>query len=82
MAKMTPEEEARYALDFGVSRRDLPQDARLATVYFMRRRPRGDYPHVPHSERFELDGPLRVIAVSGRFGRLWAGPAIWVSRCS
>jgi len=27
---MTPEQEARYALDFGVARRDLPEEARLA----------------------------------------------------
>lgn len=29
MAKMTPEQEAAYAVDFGVARRDLPQDAQL-----------------------------------------------------
>lgn len=27
---MTPEQEARYALDFGVARSDLPEDAQLA----------------------------------------------------
>lgn len=30
MAKMTPEQEAAYALDFGVARNDLPPDAQLA----------------------------------------------------
>ena len=30
MPRMTPEQEARYALDFGVARRDLPEEARLA----------------------------------------------------
>jgi len=30
MAKMTPEQEASYALDFGVARSDLPLDAQLA----------------------------------------------------
>jgi protein-S-isoprenylcysteine O-methyltransferase Ste14 len=30
MAKMTPEQEAAYALDFGVARSDLPEDAQLA----------------------------------------------------
>lgn len=30
MAKMTPEQEAAYALDFGVARSDLSQDAQLA----------------------------------------------------
>jgi protein-S-isoprenylcysteine O-methyltransferase Ste14 len=30
MAKMTPEQEASYALDFGVARSDLPPDAQLA----------------------------------------------------
>lgn len=30
MTKMTPEQEARYALDVGVARSDLPQDAQLA----------------------------------------------------
>jgi protein-S-isoprenylcysteine O-methyltransferase Ste14 len=30
MAKMTPEQEAAYALDFGVARSDLPKDAQLA----------------------------------------------------
>jgi protein-S-isoprenylcysteine O-methyltransferase Ste14 len=30
MKNMTPEQEARYALDFGVARSDLPHDAQLA----------------------------------------------------
>ena len=30
MAKMTPEQEAAYALDFGVARSGLPPDAQLA----------------------------------------------------
>jgi protein-S-isoprenylcysteine O-methyltransferase Ste14 len=30
MVKMRPEQEAAYALDFGVARSDLPEDARLA----------------------------------------------------
>jgi hypothetical protein len=30
MKNMTPEQEARYALDFGVARSDLPEDAQLA----------------------------------------------------
>lgn len=30
MAKMTAEQEARYALDFGIARSDLPEDAQLA----------------------------------------------------
>jgi protein-S-isoprenylcysteine O-methyltransferase Ste14 len=30
MTKMTPEQEAAYALDFGVARGDLPQEAQLA----------------------------------------------------
>ena len=30
MAKMTPEQEAAYALDFGVARSDLPPEAQLA----------------------------------------------------
>lgn len=30
MVKMTPEQEAAYALDFGVARSDLPEDAQLA----------------------------------------------------
>jgi hypothetical protein len=30
MAKLTPEQEARYALDFGVARSDLPEDAQAA----------------------------------------------------
>jgi protein-S-isoprenylcysteine O-methyltransferase Ste14 len=30
MAKMTPEKEAAYALDFGVARSDLPEEAQLA----------------------------------------------------
>jgi protein-S-isoprenylcysteine O-methyltransferase Ste14 len=30
MAKMTPEQEAQYALDFGVARSDLPEAAQLA----------------------------------------------------
>ena len=30
MAKMTPEKEAAYALDFGVARCDLPEEAQLA----------------------------------------------------
>jgi protein-S-isoprenylcysteine O-methyltransferase Ste14 len=30
MTKMTPEQEAAYALDYGVARADLPEDAQLA----------------------------------------------------
>jgi len=30
MAKLTPEQEARHALNFGIARSDLPEDARLA----------------------------------------------------
>lgn len=30
MVKVTPEQKARYALDFGVARSDLPTDAQLA----------------------------------------------------
>jgi protein-S-isoprenylcysteine O-methyltransferase Ste14 len=30
VARMTPEQEARYALDFGVAKSDLPKDAQLA----------------------------------------------------
>lgn len=30
MPRMTPEQEAEYALDFGVARSDLPQEAQLA----------------------------------------------------
>jgi hypothetical protein len=30
MARMTPEQEAAYALDFGIARSDLPPDAQLA----------------------------------------------------
>jgi protein-S-isoprenylcysteine O-methyltransferase Ste14 len=30
MAKLTPEQEARYALDYGLPRSDLPEDVRLA----------------------------------------------------
>ena len=30
MTKLTPEQEARYALDSGIARSDLPEDARLA----------------------------------------------------
>ena len=30
MAKMTPEKEAAYALDFGVARSGLPEEAQLA----------------------------------------------------
>jgi hypothetical protein len=31
MAEMTPEQEASYALDFGVARSDLPPNAQLAS---------------------------------------------------
>jgi protein-S-isoprenylcysteine O-methyltransferase Ste14 len=30
MAKLTPEQEAKYALDFGIARSELPKDAQLA----------------------------------------------------
>jgi hypothetical protein len=40
MAKMTPEQEAQYALDFGVARSDLPKDAQLAYDRQMEQRAR------------------------------------------
>lgn len=46
MPRMTPEEEASYALDFGVSRDDLPPDARAAYDRLLRDRP-ADSPMSP-----------------------------------
>jgi protein-S-isoprenylcysteine O-methyltransferase Ste14 len=40
MTKMTPEQEASYALDFGVARSDLPPDAQLAFDRLVARRAR------------------------------------------
>ncbi len=44
MANMTPEQEAAYALDFGVARSDLPQDAQLAYDRLVERRARAQTP--------------------------------------
>jgi protein-S-isoprenylcysteine O-methyltransferase Ste14 len=44
MAKMTPEREAAYALDFGVARRDLPKDAQLAYDRLVEQRARAATP--------------------------------------
>ena len=40
MAKMTPEQEASYALDFGIARSDLPPDAQLAYDHLVEQRAR------------------------------------------
>jgi protein-S-isoprenylcysteine O-methyltransferase Ste14 len=44
MAKMTPEREAAYALDFGVARSDLPKDAQLAYDRLVEQRARAATP--------------------------------------
>ena len=44
MVKMTPEQEARYALDFGVARSDLPEDAQLAYDRLVEQRKRAASP--------------------------------------
>lgn len=41
MARMTPEPEAAYALDFGVARSDLPKDTQLAYDDLVEQRARG-----------------------------------------
>ena len=40
MAKMTPEQEAAYALDFGVAKSDLHKDAQLAYERLVEQRAR------------------------------------------
>lgn len=44
MPRMTPEQEAEYALDFGVARRDLPEAARLAYDRLVEQRARARPP--------------------------------------
>jgi hypothetical protein len=44
MVKMTPEQEAAYALDFGVPRSDLPEDAQLAYDRLAEQRTRAGTP--------------------------------------
>ncbi|HXW88551.1 MAG TPA: hypothetical protein VEJ42_09830, partial [Streptosporangiaceae bacterium] len=44
MPRMTPEQEAGYALDFGVARSDLPEAARLAYDRLAEQRARGRLP--------------------------------------
>jgi protein-S-isoprenylcysteine O-methyltransferase Ste14 len=44
MVKMTPEQEAAYALDFGVARSDLPKDAQLAYDRLAEQRARAGAP--------------------------------------
>lgn len=47
MTKMTPEQEAAYALDYGVARADLPEDAQLAYDHLAEERARGPKPAPP-----------------------------------
>jgi hypothetical protein len=42
MPKMTPEEEARYALGYGVDRKDLPEEAQEAYDRLVEQRRRGE----------------------------------------
>jgi protein-S-isoprenylcysteine O-methyltransferase Ste14 len=44
MVRMTPEQEAAYALDFGVARSDLPKDAQLAYDRLVEQRARASAP--------------------------------------
>jgi hypothetical protein len=44
MPRMTPEHEAAYALDFGVARSDLPEDAQLAYDRLLEQRARARSP--------------------------------------
>ena len=47
MTKMTPEQEAAYALDFGVARAGLPEDAQLAYDRLAEQRARAPGPVLP-----------------------------------
>jgi protein-S-isoprenylcysteine O-methyltransferase Ste14 len=53
MTKLTPEEEARYALDFGIARSDLPEAAQLA--YDRLAQQRGRAPAPAADSRTEAD---------------------------
>ncbi len=56
---MTPEQEAAYALDFGVARSDLPQDAQLAYDRLAERRVRASSPApVSQANRGAASGPV------------------------
>jgi len=65
MAKMTPEQEARYALNWAVARGDLSKDAQLAYDRLAEERARAD-PQVPGSLAGEMT------AVAGGHGHLRA----------
>lgn len=47
MMKMTPEQQAAHALDVGVARSDLPEDAQLAYDRLVEQRTRAGTPPAP-----------------------------------
>jgi protein-S-isoprenylcysteine O-methyltransferase Ste14 len=57
--KMTPEQEAAYALDFGVARSDLPEDAQLSYDRLAERRARANSPApVSQADKGAASGPV------------------------
>jgi len=82
MAKMTPEQEASYALDFGVARSDLPPDAQLAydRLAEQRARARAQAPApVTSTDGQPLSVPKRSAAVVTVLAILFGpGPGILV----
>ena len=59
MTKMTPEQEASYALDFGVARSDLPPDAQLAYDRLVAQRARAAAAApVPRANAEAASGPV------------------------
>lgn len=58
MAKMTPEQEAAYALDFGIARGDLGEQAQLAYDRLMEQRAHPPAPLAPGAATPASAGPL------------------------
>ncbi len=72
MTKMTPEQEAAYALDFGLARSGLPEDAQLAYDRLREQRTRAGTPPPPEPASGHVTMP-RWVSTSG--ARLVAAPA-------
>ena len=61
MVKMTPEQEAAYALDFGVARSDLPEDAQLAYDRMVEQRAHaGPFAPVPEADGGDVSSSVTV----------------------
>jgi hypothetical protein len=74
MTKMTPEQEAAYALDFGLARSDLPDDAQLAYDHLVGQRARAGNPPPPEPASGSVM-PRRVSAAITAVG-VPGGPGI------